>query len=153
MKKTGKTFSSQELKERLMFTQDLMDRLQGCPFFPLKDTCKGIRGGKEILEQRGEITEELNGDGIYIGIKKNEWTEQRLSMLKTLEPFLHYQVIEGDNGFVVKDKDDKKPPIIATVIKRNYKFFKNADITFWGVTEFLMPNPFDDYWKARYLVK
>ena len=135
-----------------MFTQDLFERLSGCPFYPFGTTALSVRGGKEARELRGEIKEKMKGDGIYVGIKRSEWTHQRQSMLRTLEKSLHYKVTEHDKGFVVED-DRGGPPIYATVFKRTYKFFKNPDITFWGVTEFLMPNPFEDYWKARNFVQ
>lgn len=153
MKKMKKTFKHSELNERLHFTQDLFERLGGCPFFPLMNTSFGIHGGKIALQQRGEINEGLTGDGIYVGVKKNEWTEQRQSMLDTLQGFLNYNVAKTDRGLTITNKDGSGVPIYITIINRKYKFFENADITFWGVTEFMMPNPFDDYWKARYLVK
>ena len=151
-KKSGKTYSHSELNDRLMFTQDLFERLGGCPFYPLKSTAWSIHGGKEAVEKRGEVLEGLTGDGIYAGVKEGEWTDQRKSMLNTLTNFLHYDVVENDKGFTIKDKGDK-PPVYVTIIKRHYEFFENADITFWGVTEFLMPNSFHNYWKARNLVQ
>lgn len=152
-KKNGATYSSKQLIDRLMFTQDLFERLGGCPFYPLKDTALSIRGGQEAREMRGEIKEDMEGDAIYVGVRKKEWTRHRKSMLRTLEHFLHYKVVEDEDGITIRDDRGEQPTIHLKIITRNYKFFKNPDICFWGVTEFLMPNPFDDYWKVRHLIK
>lgn len=140
---TKKSFSHEQLNGALMATQDLMERLGGCPFYPLKDISK-------IIYENADG--KLSGDGIYIGVPQREFTKQRISMFRTLEEALKYKIEESDDH-----KDFKIElqgvPIYIKLITRNYKFFKNPDIKFWGVTEFLMPNPFDEYWKARGIVR
>lgn len=44
-------------------------------------------------------------------------------------------------------------PIIFREIKRNYKFLENPDTRFYDVDEYKIPNPFESYWKARFLVQ
>ena len=120
----AKRFKHEELSTALHATQDLMERLAGCQFFPL-----------------GEV---------YIGIREAEFTKSRQSMFRTLSEFLGYKIEEAKDGYKIELKG---VPIHIKIIKRDYKFFDNPNITFWGVTEFLMPNPFEEYWKVRGLIK
>jgi hypothetical protein len=43
--------------------------------------------------------------------------------------------------------------ILFKEIKRNYQFFQNPDTRIFDVDEYKIPNPFDTYWKSRFLVQ
>lgn len=126
-----------------MSVEDLMERLGGCPFYPLHKTAETIGKGAD---------EKLSGDGIYVGVKAKEMTDQRKSMLRTLQDYYtnKFKLEETDKGYRFELKE---VPINITVIKRKYKYFENPNITFYGVTEFLMPNPLDEYLKVQHLIK
>lgn len=44
-------------------------------------------------------------------------------------------------------------PIYVTVITKKWKFFNMPDMKYYGPDYFNLPNPFDSYWKSRYLVR
>ncbi len=46
-----------------------------------------------------------------------------------------------------------KIPVEIHVYKRHYQFFDNPDKGWVGVDDFRIPNPFDSYWKARFLIQ
>jgi len=44
-------------------------------------------------------------------------------------------------------------PVQIRVIKRRYSFFERPDQRFYKVDDFKIPNPFEKYWKARFLIQ
>ena len=44
-------------------------------------------------------------------------------------------------------------PIQIRVIKRRYSFFERPDQRFYKVDDFKIPNPFEKYWRARFLIQ
>lgn len=135
---TGKSFNDEQLRKALFAFQDLMERLT-CPFFPL---------GK--IAEQVHAEGKLAGDGIYVGIKITEFTDQRKSMFQTLLTQWNIELKETEKGY---EFELEGVPIYLTIIKRNYKFFNNPEIRFFGVTEFLLPNPLNSYLKAQYLIQ
>lgn len=50
-------------------------------------------------------------------------------------------------------KWDRHIPVKIRVLKKVYKCLQHPDFGFYGVDEFLIPNPFDEYWKIRGILK
>ena len=44
-------------------------------------------------------------------------------------------------------------PIYIRLIKRHYAFFDKPDMGYYKVDEFMLPNPWSDYWKIRNLIR
>lgn len=44
-------------------------------------------------------------------------------------------------------------PVYVHVITRKYKWFDVPDMKFYGPDFFKIPNPFEKYWKARFIIK
>jgi len=44
-------------------------------------------------------------------------------------------------------------PIYVRLIKRKYSFFDKPDMGYYKVDEFMLPNPWSDYWKVRNLIR
>ena len=137
MKQTKSLLSDEQLRSALFSFQDLMERLT-CPFFPLRNTA---------LEVYNEST--LTGE-INVGVLNSEWTEQRQAIFDLLIDNMHIPCEETPKGYELSFKE---VPVHMTIIKRNYQFFKRPEIRFFGVNEFLLPNPLDKYLKAQYLIK
>ena len=136
--KTNSVYSDKQLRKALFNFHDLMERLT-CPFMPLKKLAKQIREDSK-----------LEGDKLTVGIKYSEWTPPRESMFNTLMIKRRTDVIETTKGYEF-EMDGVK--VDMHIIKRKYKFFKNPQIRFFGVVEFLLPNPLDVYLKSQYLIK
>ena len=133
-----KPFTDAELRKALFAFQDLMERLQ-CPFYPLRQTAS------EVYHET-----ELTGDKLYFGVKNIEWTEKRQSMFNILVDQIRFECKDTPIGY---DLVLEGVPIEFRIIKRRYSFFDKPEIRFFGVTEFLIPNPLDKYLKAQYIIK
>jgi hypothetical protein len=137
MKKQTKSFTDEQLRKALFGFQDLMERFN-CPFYPLRHTAKQVR---EESELQGEL---------YFGVKKNEWTE---GVQRTFKAVMELQRIDYKREGNKYEFELNGVPIHFQIIQRNYKFFRNPEVRFFGVGEFLIPNPLDNYLKAQYLIK
>ncbi len=84
------------------------------------------------------------GTKIEWGISKKNMTPEKVSLFKT------WNFKENEKGF---EYTFEYIPVQIIVYKNNYAFFKNPDMKFYKVDDFDIPNPFDKYWKARYLIK
>lgn len=114
-----------------------MERLT-CPFYPLKNTAK------EVYNET-ELTEKIN-----VGVLVSEWTEQRQSMFDVLVENMRIGLEENGNNKVLTFDG---VPVHMKIIERKYKFFEKPDVRFFGVNEFLIPNPLDGYLKSQHLIK
>jgi hypothetical protein len=89
--------------------------------------------------------EPINVEKIEIGIKKNAWNETTRHLFNTFLP-----------GECLKDTNltaDNGVPIELKIITRNYEFLKNPDFVYFWVDQYMIPNPWEKYYKARYLIK
>ena len=136
--KSGKVFNDEELRRALFAFQDLMERLGGCVFYPLRKTAEQVYNEAKMED-----------DAIYVGIKEAEFTESRKSMFFTLLEGWHIKPVETKSGW---EFSLEGIPIKLAIIKRDYKYFRNPEIRFFGVTEFMLPNPLKEYLKAQYLI-
>lgn len=132
-----------KLNDALFFIQDLLDRSQ-IRFFALKET------GKQIREKEKGLTPDLNLAIIELGIQKKDLTEtgtqsfRGLLKLSNVEPEWTENLIRFEKNGV---------PIVIKIIKQKYTFLQNPNVNFYRTLEFLTPNPFDNYWRARFIVR
>ena len=132
----GHSFKSIDLMRALYDIQDILERAL-CPFILLGDTARSIQD-----------KEQLEGDGIYIGVIKKNVTKEAMSTMKF---YLEHskQVDFTDNGFTYEWNG---VPINVTFIKKHYEFFDRPDFRFYMASEYSIPNPLDAYWKVRHFI-
>lgn len=133
--------SSEQLKEAFYAFEDVMERLHHCPYFPLKSTARDMS-----LSPDNELTD----DKLYFGVRKREWTDNRQSLFEIVSKHLKFDFTQKDNKFNIELNG---VPIELTLITKSYKVFEKPNISFWGVTEVLMPNPIDRYLKIQHIVR
>ena len=132
--KSMKNFSHDKLWAAMRDATDLFERcLVVC--FPLSETARCAWDGTD-----------LTGEEITFGIKSNEFTEATKVTMKSLR---HGIVIDevGARYFV------GEVPVIIKAIKRKYEFLQNLDKKWYRYDEYNFANPFEKYYKARYIVQ
>lgn len=143
---TSKVYQPNELEAALYNATDILGRCM-LPYVVLKDTAYDIVKGPEKLGI---------SKGVYLGVEKRYMTPEVWSSLRTFSA-------HDKSGFISMMDDYKETPkgfewkfqgvpIYVQVIKRNYKFIRNPDFKFFRLEEYRIPNPFDNYWKARMFV-
>lgn len=146
MKQNGvKTFSPVELEEALYNATDILDRCM-LPYVLLRETARDVNAGPEVLHE---------ADGVYIGIEERYMTPEVWSNIGTFSRNvdLHYGMtdyVRTNNGFGWKHNG---VPIIVQIIERDYKMIHNPDIKLFRLESYRIPNPFDKYWKARWIIR
>jgi hypothetical protein len=95
-------------------------------------------GGKGAIDDHVEVT------GLEWGMPKKNLTAEVKSLFKT------WGFKETPTGY---EYTVSNVPVKIKVYERKYKFFEHPDQVFYGVDDFQIPNPFANYWKARYLIK
>jgi hypothetical protein len=120
----------------LNFTEDILER-SSLKFFLLNDTAK------QVVDSFGN---DILGD-ISIGILKKDYTESSSKMFKQLIP-LDAEVSDKEVTFTY---DGVK--ISIKIIHRKYNFFNHLNIVSNKFSDYLIPNPFKKYWKARNLIQ
>lgn len=89
---------------------------------------------------------QMSGDEIVFGIKRSEYTDVVKSILKALRPSV---IIEDNEArYLVGEV-----PVRIKVINRKYEFLNNLDRKWYLYDEYLFPNPFEKYYKARFIVQ
>ena len=132
--KPTKQYTHDELYAALLHLQDTMERCL-LPFMLLDDTAEQV-----IHETPLDVPE------ISVGVQQKHLTRESKSTLKSLIPDL----VDAD---VSLGYTHNGVPVTIWVIQRRYKFFQCPDIRFYNITHFFVPNPFQSYWKARFLIK
>ena len=140
---SGPVLNKMQLDEAFNHLIDIMDRCL-CPFLLLGETARSIVKDNS-----------LNGDGLYIGIRKPDFNDSTQSMLRTISSpnfDIHLGIDnfkQDDNGF---SWSFKEVPINVRVIKQKYEFINNPTDVWYYADTFKIPNPFDKYWTARSLI-
>lgn len=132
---TGLIFSDEQLRESLRDVEDIFDRAVA-PMILLKETARSLKE-----------TGELSGDKITVGITISQLTPEVRSTFVMYKP----DIVETDKEFTYTSPQGM--PIVITKIKQKYGFFAQPDITYYWGEDYKIPNPFDRYWKARFIVK
>lgn len=83
-------------------------------------------------------------DKVTFQIRHTNWTKFAKNMLLTVLP----QAVITDKNITF---EFNKTPVEIKIVKRD-KYIKNPDMIFYKFENYLIPNPFDKYWKARGLV-
>ncbi len=134
-----------KLEQLDLALRDIEDLLQRalCPFILLGQTAK------DIVDGTG-----LTGKRIDIGVERKHMTKQ---VRGTLEFYLKDKVKDVGKSFDYEPSGVPKyktmPRIYVKVIERKWKFLKNKDFKFYMNSEYQIPNPFKNYWKAKGLVR
>ena len=92
---------------------------------------------------RDGYTDHLQVDHLEWGIPEAAHTAEVKSFFKT------WGFTPTDTGYSYMIG---KVPIIIRIFKRKYHFLSNFDTVFYGVDEFRIPNQFNKYYKARYIL-
>jgi hypothetical protein len=130
---TNESFSHEDLHDALMYTQDVLERSQ-IPFVLLDTT------GHTMLKNDSR----LEGDRISIGIMRRHWTISGSSMLRSIVPGI---IVDEDQKSALFEY--KGVPVDVKIIDADLPFFKNPNKIFYYLSEFYLPNPFDEYWKMK----
>lgn len=123
---------------------DVADLCEKCHFnfIVLGDLARAMKDNR---------AEGFNGEKIEIGMFKSQLVPEVKSLFKTwgfkstVRGYLYY--------FTPPIKWDIRIPIHIKVIRNSYSFFSNPDIGWFGVDDYKIPNPFEEYWKMRNKIK
>jgi hypothetical protein len=129
-----KELSSEELTDALLFTQDILERAM-IPFIVLGETASAILSA-DIPTLYGQV--------IHLGVMERHLTLSTLQTVKDLLTNYHIEYYIDDN---IISFGYKNVPIEIDIIHGDYAFLNNPDSRFFNLTEFRVPNPFDEYLK------
>ena len=102
--------------------------------------------GKFVYEHTADEWLDDTIDTITLGVRKLEVHEAIPRNLVTIVP--NIEMIPGEWQF-----EKFGVPIRVIVVERKYHFLQNLDLRMHLSSEYKIPNPFNKYWQARYLVK
>ena len=130
----SKEFTHEQLDKALFNVEDIFGRAM-CPFLLLGQTAK-------------DVVEELylSGNHVEVGVEERYLTKGVRSTLKTYIKNIEFK----DEGFVYEVEG---VPVKVKFIKKRYPFFKYPDSYFYLAGDYKLPNPFESYWKARFLIR
>ena len=87
----------------------------------------------------------LYGDHIEVGIERRYISSLVASVFK--------QYMGAEDPYHSFTFEIAGVPVKVKVIQRVYGFFKNKSAVNYDYRWFLVPNPFEKYWKARFIIK
>lgn len=119
----------------MRYIYDQMERCVIYNYIVLGETARAIYDGKQITSPV-----------IEIGIRKAEFTPEVKSLFNQWGYKHDLQTGNWTTTF-------EGIPITFKIISREYNFFKHLDQRFYDVDEYHIPNPFEKYWKARFLIQ
>ena len=129
-------FSNEQLLEALRTVEDLMDQLL-TPYFLLGKTAECVK--KNML---------LDGTGIDVGIRDKSLTQYFYDIVADRLKLTKDQIKDGFEYNAVNGV-----PIRIKVYTRDYSFFKYPDHVVYQFGTYQLANPFNNYWKAQYIIK
>lgn len=139
-----KTFSPEQLKQTLWDWDDVMHRaLLQSRYVLLGETGRAAKDDKPLEKAPLEV-----------GIFKNDFTPEVRSL------FTAAALRDVAVPIIVNEIDDKHidltfrgVPVKVKIIQRKYEFFKNLDQVIYAYEDFQVANPFESYFKARYIIQ
>lgn len=134
-------FNPLDVDEALRWVDDTFKRML-CPYVLLGQTARDIVDAPPTVDG-GHLT----SNEVEVGVEKKNLTKEVLSTLKVLIPDIELGK-DGNYRF-----EYSGVPVLIRVIEKKYKYLKTTDIKFYLADEYRIPNPFEDYWKARGLIK
>ena len=128
-------FAHDQLINALYHLEDVMMRAN-IPFFLLEGAARQVYDDAPYLS--------LNQ--IDAGVQDKYMRETGKYLMKLALPgvYIDQNTISFEHNGV---------PIVIWIIKKHWKFFDNPDMVFYGVVNLKVPNPFERYWKSRFLTK
>lgn len=141
MKQDKVTFRSDDLNKAIMDIYDMTERTQ-INFIILGDLAKTIHDKKD----------QVFTDHLEFAIPKNAVVPE-IHRLFTGTWLFKETKYGYTYDYVPPTHWDVHIPVEVHVIKGDYSFFKNPDHGFYRVDDFYIPNPFEEYWKVRGLVR
>ena len=129
-----KKLTHDQLWSALRDIEDLLDRCM-LPGFVMGETARCVVN---------DIP--LEGEGVEIGLRKAEWSDQVKGMFKTLRP----QMAVGEAGafYLVGEV-----PVVVRIIASDYEFLKNMNKHAYQAGDYLVPNPFELYFESRFSIE
>ena len=122
--------------DALYYTEDLLNR-SFIQFVLLGQTAKDVMVGFH-----NDI-----GEKVTLGVLRKDYTESGSRILKSVLP-RDSDITKNSISFIYGET-----PVKIKIIDRNYAFFKHPEHIIHKVSDFCIPNPFNNYWKARNLVQ
>lgn len=123
-------------EEALYFLEDIMGRSM-VPFFLLGDCARAVKDNQD----------QIINQPIEVGILKKHYTEFAKSILPM---FLPSDTLYTDSHIKFTQAGT---PVTVKIISRRYKVLDRVDHVFYRITNFSIPNPFEEYWKIRSIVR
>lgn len=121
-------YTQDQLNDALMDLDDLMARA-AIPYFLVGETARQIVAGEKLL-----------GDGLHVGVRKNELVPTALSTINTHQPELH--LTGEEDGFSYWWNE---VPIFVHYLDPEDEYYKKADKVWYNAWEYQIPNPFKEY--------
>ncbi|MFZ5845295.1 MAG: hypothetical protein ACOY0S_02395 [Patescibacteria group bacterium] len=107
------------------------------PFFVLGETADCVKHNKP-----------LTGRAIYLGMFRRHMDTRFVNEIITAHVKRDFEEIKDGFEYLVGEV-----PVKVKVITRNYHFLKYPDHRIYEFGDYLVPNPFATYWKARFLIR
>src|SRR3990167_2372577 len=130
-------FPQVEVLAALYDMDDLMNRCLAHTFY--------LTLGDIGLSMRDNV--DFEGGNLEFGIERRYLTPE---VMDTLHNFTAPDTEFTDKGF---SYTFGRIPVKVRFIERQYNFFKNPEKVIYGVTEFQIPNPYDNYYKTRWIIQ
>ena len=129
--------TGEQINKALFWIDDTLDRSQ-IPY---------LLGGElaRQLFDNEDAGKFIVADKIELITHERYVTKDTFGLLKTFIPW-----VEKDK--VIK-LEYEGVPIEIKVLKRKYKFFEYPDLKFYMRDEYQIPNPFERYYKARFIIQ
>lgn len=138
LRSSKKYFDHQQVFEALQATDEILERCQ-LNYFLLENLAEQIYLNVPFFKNIEEIT---------LGIQRKDWTEVSKSLIRSVH--LKDLMIEED---AIEFKNPNGVPTVIWIINKRYEFFQRPDLVWHSYTQFRVPNPFEKYWKVRFLIK
>src|SRR3990167_8250556 len=128
--------TGEQINKALFWVDDLLDRCQ-IPYVIVGDIAKQ-------LYKNNDASKQLNAHKIEILVKNGNINPMTKGLLKTFVPWIEFgkKILLEFEGVSIEIK----------VLKRKYQFIEYPDLRFYMSDEYKIPNQFDRYWKARFIL-
>lgn len=133
---SGKTYNPQEMLKGLYDFEDTMESAMS-PFFVLGDTADSVKHQKPLA-----------GDGVYVGIFKRHMDTRIVNEILTAHVKRSLEEIKDGFEYLVGEV-----PVKVQVITGDYEFLNYPDHVIYEYGDYLVPNPWDEYWQKKEEVK
>jgi len=130
-------FTGEQINKALYWVDDLLDRCQ-IPYVVAGDIARQLYDNNDAGRQ-------LTVDKIEIIVRNGNINPMTMGLLKTFVPWVEFgkKILLEHEGV----------PIEIKVIKRKYQFIEYPDLRFYMSDEYKIPNQFERFWKARFIIQ